>query len=70
MSLSKSKNAERKLNLIADEAKLEINKVCQSNLWETLGFVYFDLLDSKDKIAKVNFYYGQLQLINEIKSFI
>ena len=70
MSLSKSKNAERKLNLIANEAKLEIDKVCQSNLWETLGFVYFDQLDNKDKIAKVNFYYGQLQLINEIKSFI
>ena len=70
MSLSKSKNAERKLNLIANEAKLEIDKVCQSNLWETLGLVYFDQLDNKDKIAKANFYYGQLQLINEIKSFI
>ena len=70
MSLSKSKNATRKLDLIENEAKLEINKVCQSNLWETLGFVYFDQLDSKDKVAKANFYYGQLQLINEIKSFI
>ena len=70
MSLSKSRNAIRKLDLIANEAKLEINKVCQSNLWESLGFVYFDQLDSQDKVAKANFYYGQLQLINEIKSFI
>ena len=70
MSLSKSKNVERKLNLIADEARLEINKVCQSNLWETLGFIYFDQLDSNDKVAKANFYYGQLQLIKEIQSFI
>ena len=70
MSLSRSKNTHRKLNLIADEAILEINKVCQSNLWETLGLIYFDQLDSKEKIAKANFYYGRLQLINEVKSFI
>ena len=69
MSVSKSKNLERRLNLLADEATSELNKVCQSSLWETLGFVYFDQLDSKDKIAKANFYYGQLQTINEIKLF-
>ena len=69
MSLSKSKNLERRLNLLAEEAISELNKVCESSLWETLGFVYFDQLDSKDKIAKANFYYGQLQTINEIRSF-
>ena len=69
MSLSKSKNLERRLNLLAEEATSELNKVCESSLWETLGFVYFDQLDSKDKIAKANFYYGQLQIINEIKLF-
>ena len=69
MSLSKSKNLERRLNLIAEEAISELNKVCESSLWETLGFVYFDQLDSKDKIAKANFYYGQLQTVNEIKLF-
>ena len=69
MSLSKSKNLERRLNLLAEEAISELNKVCESSLWETLGFVYFDQLDSKDKIAKANFYYGQLQTVNEIKLF-
>ena len=69
LSLSKSKNLERRLNLLAEEASSELNKVCESSLWETLGFVYFDQLDSKDKIAKANFYYGQLQTINEIKLF-
>ena len=69
MSLSKSKNLERRLNLLAEEATSELNKVCESTLWETLGFLYFDQLDSKDKIAKANFYYGQLQTINEIKLF-
>ena len=69
MSLVKSKNLERKLNLISKEASTELNNVCGSNLWETLGFVYFDQLDSKDKIAKANFYYGQLNTINEIKLF-
>jgi len=67
LSISKSKNLERRLNLLAEEATSELNKVCESSLWETLGFVYFDQLDSKDKIAKANFYYGQLQTINEIK---
>jgi len=69
MSLTKSKNLERKLNLIYAEAFTELNNVCGSNLWETLGFVYFDQLDNKDKIAKANFYYGQLQLVKELKSF-
>ena len=69
MSLSKSKNLERRLNLLAEEAISELNKVCESSLWETLGFIYFDQLDSKDKIAKANFYYGQLQTIKEIKLF-
>ena len=69
LSLSKSKNLERRLNLLAEEATSELNKVCESSLWESLGFVYFDQLDSKDKIAKANFYYGQLQAINEIKLF-
>tara|TARA_Y100001933_G_scaffold254514_1_gene296237 strand:- start:914 stop:1126 length:213 start_codon:yes stop_codon:yes gene_type:complete len=69
MSLSKSKNLERKLNLIFSEATNELNNVCGSNLWETLGFLYFDQLDNKDKIAKANFYYGQLQLVKELKSY-
>ena len=43
--------------------------MCESSLWETLGFIYFDQLDSKDKIAKANFYYGQLLTIKEIKLF-
>ena len=69
MSVSRSKNLERRLNLLAEEAISELNKVCESSLWETLGFVYFDQLDNKDKIAKANFYYGQLQTINQIKLF-
>tara|TARA_Y100001978_G_C23297121_1_gene247551 strand:- start:145 stop:357 length:213 start_codon:yes stop_codon:yes gene_type:complete len=69
VSLAKSKNLERKLNLISKEATTELNNVCGSNLWETLGFIYFDQLEEKDKIAKANFYYGQLQLVKELKSF-
>jgi len=67
MSVSKSKNLERKLDNFAKEAKIELNNVCGSSLWETLGFVYFDQLEDSEKIAKANFYYGQLQIINEIK---
>ena len=67
MSVSKSKNLERKLDNFAKEAKNELNNVCGSSLWETLGFVFFDQLEDSEKIAKANFYYGQLQIINEIK---
>jgi len=67
MSVSKSKNLERKLDNFAREAKNELNNVCGSSLWESLGFVFFDELEDSQKIAKANFYYGQLQIINEIK---
>ena len=70
MSISKSKNLERKLNNIAQEATNELNNVCGSSLWESLGFVFFDQLEDPEKIAKANFYYGQLQIINEIKFFV
>ena len=70
MSISKSKNLERKLNNIAQEATIELNNVCGSSLWESLGFIFFDQLEDPEKIAKANFYYGQLQIINEIKIFI
>ena len=67
MSVSKSKNLERKLDNFAKEAKNELNNVCGSSLWENLWFVFFDQLEDSEKIAKANFYYGQLQIINEIK---
>ena len=67
MSVSKSKNLERKLNNFAKEARNELNNVCGSSLWESLGFKVFDQLDDPKKVAKANFYYGQLQIINEIK---
>ena len=70
MSISKSKNLERKLNNIAQEATIELNNVCGSSLWESLGFIFFDQLEDPEKIAKANFYYGQLQIINELKIFV
>ena len=67
MSISKSKNLERKLDIYEREARNELNNVCGSSLWESLGFVFFDQLENSEKIAKANFYYGQLQIINELK---
>jgi len=66
-AFSKAKNLERKLDNFAKEAKNELNNVCGSSLWESLVFVFFDQLEDSEKIAKANFYYGQLQIINEIK---
>jgi len=51
MSVSKSKNLERKLDNFAKEAKNELNNVCGSPLWESLGFVFFDQLEDSKKIA-------------------
>ena len=70
MSISKSKNLERRLNNIAQEATIQLNNVCGSSLWESLGFTFFDQLEDPEKIAMANFYYGQLQIIKEIKIFI
>ena len=67
MSVSRTKNLERKLNNYEKEATLELNNVCGSSLWQSLGFMFFDQLEDPEKIAKANFYYGQLQIINEIK---
>jgi len=41
MSVSKSKNLERKLDNFAKEAKNELNNDCGSSLWDSLGFVFF-----------------------------
>ncbi len=49
MSVSKSKNLERKLDNFAKEAKNELNNVCGSSLWESLGFVFFDQLEDSEK---------------------
>ena len=70
MSVSKSKNLERKLDIYEKEAKNELNNVCGSSLWESLGFLFFDQLENSEKIAKANFYYGQLQIINELRIVI
>tara|TARA_Y100000589_G_C27028111_1_gene577824 strand:- start:144 stop:368 length:225 start_codon:yes stop_codon:yes gene_type:complete len=70
MSISKSKNLARRLQILADEATEELNKVCESTHWQSLGFVFFDQLESKEKVAKANYYYGQLNLIKEIDQFL
>ena len=70
MSISKSKNLSRRLQILSNEATAELNKVCESSHWESLGFLFFDQLDSKEKIAKANFYYGQLNIIKEIDQFL
>jgi len=70
MSVTKSKNLERKLHIYEKEVRNELNNVCGSPLWESLGFLFFDQLENSEKIAKANFYYGQLQIINELRILI
>ena len=70
MSISKSKNLERKLDNFAKEAKNELNNVCGSSLWESLGFVFFGSFGDSAKNGKGNFFHGTTQNINEIKLLI
>ena len=70
MSISKSKNLERRLNNISQEVTNELNNVCGSSLWESLGFMFFDQLNDSAKNANAKFYYGQMKLINEIIIYI
>ena len=61
MSVSRSKNLERKLDNFAKEAKNELNNVCGSSLWESLGFVFFDQLEDSEKLQKQIFIMGNFK---------
>ncbi len=54
MSVSKSKNLERKLDNFAKEAKNELNNVCGSSLWESLGRDSNSNLEEKIKYVATN----------------
>ena len=70
MSAVKIKNLNRRLDFLECEASSELNSICGNDLWKSLGFVVFDDLKDASHKEKANYYFGQLQVVREIKASI
>ncbi len=68
MSISQIKNLNRRLENLAIEATLELDKACGSELWRNIGFEAFDSLQDSERRSRANYYYGQLQTVRELQS--
>ncbi len=68
MSIAQIKNLRRRLENLSMEATNELDKVCGNTLWQSYGFDAFDGLEDIELRAKANYYFGQLQTVNELKS--
>ena len=67
MAISQVKNLQRRLGILEQEAVEELNRACGHELWQSLGFDALDSLDDADRRARANYYYGQLQVVRELK---
>ena len=45
----------------------ELTRACGHELWQSLGFDALDSLYDPDRRARANYYYGQLQMVRELK---
>ena len=68
MSISQIKNLNRRLSNLEKEAIDELDKVCGSELWKSIGFEAFDSINDEDRRATANYYFGQYQVVKELKS--
>ncbi len=66
MSISQVKNLQRRLNLLEQEAILEVNRACGHELWSSLGFDALDAIEDPERRARANFYFGQLQTARQL----
>ena len=67
MAIAQIKNLQRRLGNLEQEAVDEITRACGHELWQSLGFDALDSLDDPDRRARANYYYGQLQVVRELK---
>ena len=67
MAIAQIKNLQRRLGNLEQEAVDEITRACGHALWQSLGFDALDSLDDPDRRARANYYYGQLQVVRELK---
>ena len=67
MSIAQIKNLQRRLANLEAEASSELSRACGHELWQTLGFDALDSLEDGDRRARANYYYGQLQVVRELR---
>ena len=67
MSIAQIKNLNRRLDNLAHEATLELDKACGNELWRSVGFDAFDGLFDSERRARANYYYGQWLTVRELQ---
>jgi hypothetical protein len=67
MSIAQIKNLQRRLGILEQEAVEEVSRACGHELWQSLGFDALDSLEDPDRRARANYYYGQLQVVRELR---
>jgi hypothetical protein len=67
MGIAQTKNLQRRLSVLEQEAVEEITRACGNELWQSVGFDVLDSLNDSDRRARANYYYGQLQVVRELK---
>jgi len=70
MSIAQVKNLQRRLGVLEQEAVEELNRACGHELWQGLGFDALDSLEDPDRRARANYYYGQLQVVRELRDVL
>ena len=67
MSVAQVKNLQRRLDNLAREAEMELDRACGHDLWRSVGFDAFDSLEDGDRRASANYYYGQWSTVRELQ---
>lgn len=67
MAIAQIKNQQRRLGVLEQEAVAEVSRACGHELWQSLGFDALDSVEDADRRARANYYYGQLQVVRELK---
>ena len=66
MSIAQIKNLQRRLNVLEQEAIVELTRACGHDLWQTLGFDALDAIEDVERRSRANFYFGQLQTVRQL----
>ena len=70
MAVAQLKNLQRRLQLLSDEAEQGLNRACGNELWKSLGPDAIDGLDDPSRRAEANYWYGQWNVVRELKEVV
>lgn len=70
MSVFQVKNLQRRLDHLAREATVELDRACGHELWRNVGFDAFDGLTDSERRARANYYYGQWLTVRELQDVL